>query len=174
MVKSLVGWKPLDVFRQRLYQVTVSYPPTDDCHGVYTETRLMFGNSPTHAAERVAAGYAEIPTAKRPSCKGTAIAVGQPSEWFEDNKTVPPCAEADHENTHIEGLNGNCTNNYNIFICKKCGSISLVVRPKEGERFVIRFGINCDDHLRYAAKYLRSEAETEEALRRAKKLDTPE
>jgi hypothetical protein len=50
-----------------------------------------------------------------------------------------------------------------------CGQIS-VTATKNGQHISVKFGLNCDQHLLAAAKYMRNEAESKDVLERHKRL----
>lgn len=165
-------WKPLDVMRQRLYHVILTWPMGNRIRRQAKEHRYVFADAPRFAAEKVADAYREMPGDQRPICSGHAINVGQPEEWFDDRRISPTACN--HNFEVIQSSRGMQTDEW-VAVCRDCGEIEVRVQCREkGFNHTVRLGIGCDDHLRHASKYLRSKAESEEALARAKRTGQQE
>lgn len=70
-------WKPLDVMGLRLYKVRSFFPTLNE-----RRSSVVAAGSPSEAAKIVRDQYAEMPPEARPECRGEAMSVCQPAEWW--------------------------------------------------------------------------------------------
>jgi hypothetical protein len=83
--KELV-WKPIDLARGlRLYQVVIRYPAEKGQARGETKTEIVAARSPSHAAELVKRGYADVEwrPGHEPTITGFALNVLQPKSFHE-------------------------------------------------------------------------------------------
>lgn len=166
-------WKPVGLMGLRLYKVFTAWPnPVGSGHPQRIEQSVVAANAPMEAAEIVRKQYEEMPLESRPSCRGEALNVCQPAEWWEGiTPSVSPSNCKHHRSTTVCGGSGagdGFSWREDVSLCLDCGEIH-VSSTKNGEHFSIRFGLSCDDHIRAAAHYMRSELETADAIEWAKR-----
>src|SRR6185503_12069966 len=153
----MIVWKPLDLMGKRLYRV-VSFWRGARSHHIIT------ADAPRDAARLYldSIGAAREDT----TAQGFALQIGQPADWFEQNAISSLSCKHPRRET-ICSMNGpGFHRSFHVSICMDCGEIT-VHTMRDGKHSTVTFGLNCDWHLRAAAKYLRSEAEQADALARA-------
>jgi hypothetical protein len=164
-------WKPLDYMGLRLYRVTTQWPPLADGQQGRHRTSSVFADKPSSAAAAVAAQYEDLPEDQRPLCQGYVLNVYQPAEWTEDDCAVRS-TRCEHKNsTCLGSSDSTCDGHYSresAWLCLDCGELH-VSATKDGVHVDVRFGLACDQHLRAAARYMRSEAGAKEAVEVARR-----
>lgn len=172
-------WKPAGMMGLRFYKVVVSWPGTT-MRSRQDDQLVVAAASPREAAAIVAAQYAELPADRRPDCYGRALNINQPAEWWEGITPQVSPSTCKHERiTSLQGGSGTCADGKgggetwreNVALCLECGQLS-VSATRNGQHFNVQFGLNCDQHLRAAARYMRSEVETKDAIERATKTES--
>jgi len=152
-----IVWKPLDLMGKRLYRVVANWRGQRSHH-------IIAADAPRHAAQVYVESVGPVTDLY---ATGFALQVGQPADWF-NQKMISPSACKHHRAETISGMRGSgpgFQEEHHVSICMDCGEIT-VRTMKDGKRCTVEFGLNCDWHLRAAAKYMRSEAEQTEALAR--------
>ncbi len=141
---------------KRLYRVVATWRENRSHH-------IIASTAPRPAADLYlqSIGEARADT----SASGFALDVGQPAEWFDQEPAIMPYNCKHDRATFIESSHGQ-TSRHHVIICPDCGQIEVFV-AKNGQCSTIEFGLNCDEHIRWAAKYLRSPLQEAEAVRRA-------
>lgn len=79
-------WKPIDLaLGLRLYQVQIRYPAERGQARGETKTEIVAARSPSHAAELVKRGYAEVEWRRghEPTITGFALNILQPKSFHE-------------------------------------------------------------------------------------------
>lgn len=162
-------WKPVGLLGLRLYKVTVMWPVTPQTRRV--EESIVAANSPSEAAKIVAEQYANLPDHERPSCSGGPLNVCQPAEWWDGPKveSLPHLCKHDRTRSICGGSGAGPDGAWreDVSLCMDCGRIK-VTATRNGQFIKVEFGLGCDDHLRAAARYMRSDAETADAIEKAK------
>jgi len=148
-------WKPLDLMGKRLYRVAASFRGQRSHH-------IIAADAPRHAA----ALYLESigPAREDTDATGFALQVGQPANWFDDRRVSSlDCSHRCETICCMDGAGPGFNRSYHVSICMDCGEIT-VYTTKDGKRCEVKFGLNCDRHLRAAAKYMRTVEEQQEAM----------
>jgi hypothetical protein len=141
--------------------------------GCARNQHIVAATAPRHAAalylESIGPARAEM------DATGFALQVGQPAEWFEDRALSSlSCRHGNCETICSSSGTGDGTHySEHVSICMDCGEITVHTMRDE-KHCTVTFGLNCDWHLRAAAKYQRSERERTEALARSLPHGPPE
>ena len=155
---SKLVWKPLDLMGKRLYRVVATFRGSQ-----HRSHHIVAADAPRHAAQVYlrSIGQARVEM----DATGFALKVGQPAEWFEQEPSADHWKCKHGRSDFLESSDGP-TFRHHVTICQDCGQIRVFV-CKEGKCSIVEFGLHCDQHLRAAAKYLRSPLQEADALRRA-------
>jgi hypothetical protein len=154
----MIVWKPLDVLGKRLYRVESFWRGSRSYH-------VVAADAPRDAAKVYLDSIGEA--RKDTSAVGTALPVGQPADWFEQQciSTVDCKHRRSETICSMDGSGPGFHRSYHVSICMDCGQIT-VHTMKDGKHSTVEFGLNCDWQLRAAAKYQRSNAEQKDAMAR--------